>query len=122
MSAEGPPPAPPGVADSLAQFDLAAGAPVILFLHGPKEKIWGLLLSLGPAGIVLRGIELSAFDEWMRQEARGDEPVLGLLTLFYPLGRVERLERDETVGPVLSFAERFRVAVGRSVEEAIGLR
>jgi hypothetical protein len=57
----------------------------------------------------------------MRQEARGEESLLGPTTLFYPMSRLERMERDESVGPVASYAERFLITVGRSVEEAMGL-
>src|SRR5262245_42434252 len=53
----------------MGPFDLAEGSPVILYLQGPKEKVWGLLLSLGPAGIVVRGLDLAVFDDWLRQEA-----------------------------------------------------
>jgi hypothetical protein len=102
-------------------FDLAEGTPVVLYLQNPKEKVWGVLLSLGPAGIVIRGLDLAAFDDWMRQEARGDETLLGLSTLFYPMMRVERLERDETVGPVTSYADRFAREVGRTILDALGL-
>jgi len=102
----------------MASFDLNAGAPVVLYLREPKEKIWGLLLSMTPAGIAVRGIDLNVFDDWMRQEARREEVLLGLLTLFYPMHRVERLERDESVGPVQSFADRFASEVGRTVDEA----
>lgn len=102
-------------------FELAEQAPVVLYLQQPKEKIWGLLLSLSPTGVVVRGLDLAAFDDWMRQEARGEAPLLGLLTLFYPMHRVARIERDETVGPLLSCADRFRAEVGRTVLEALGL-
>lgn len=103
------------------RMGLAEGDPVIVYLQAPKEKMWGLLLSIGPAGLVLRCIELSAFEEWMRQEARGDETLLGLTTVFYPMGRVERMERDETTGPITGYADRFRREVGRSVREVLGL-
>jgi len=103
------------------RFELAEQSPVVLYLREPKEKIWGLLLSLSPTGVVVRGLDLPAFDDWMRQEARSEAPLLGLLTLFYPLHRVERIERDETVGPLLSYADRFRAEVGRTVFEALGL-
>ncbi len=83
----------------MADFELSAGSPVVLYLRDPKEKIWGLLLSMTTAGIAVRGIDLTVFDDWMRQEARKEEVLLGLLTLFYPMHRVERLERDESVGP-----------------------
>jgi hypothetical protein len=105
----------------LGSFALAEGDPVVLYLQGPKEKIWGLLLSLSPAGVVLRGIDLNAFDDWMRQEARREEPYLGLSTVFYPMSRVDRMERDETIGPVVSCADRFAGEVGRSVREVLGL-
>lgn len=99
-----------------------AGAPVLLFLHSPKEKVWGLLLSIGPAGIAVHGVDLATFDDWVRQEARGDEAAIGLATAFYPMGRVERLERDETIGSVESYADRFAREVGRTVVEALRRR
>jgi hypothetical protein len=101
--------------------DLTGGTPVILYLQGPKEKVWGLLVSLGPAGVVVRGLDLVVFDEWMRQEARGEEAGLGLATIFYPMGRLERMERDETVGPLASYADRFHREVGRTVFDVAGL-
>ncbi len=102
-------------------LSLTAGDPVVVYLQVPKEKVWGLLVSLGTAGIVVRCIDLAAFDDWMRQEARRDEPYLGLSTVFYPMSRVERMERDETTGPVVSYAERFRREVGVTVRQVIGL-
>jgi hypothetical protein len=105
----------------LMALELAANAPVVLYLQSPKEKIWGLLLSVSTAGIVLRGIDLVIFDDWMRQEARGDERMLGLSTFFYPMHRVERMERDETIGSIVSYADRFAREAGRTVLEAVGL-
>jgi hypothetical protein len=102
-------------------LSLSAGDAVILYLQVPKEKVWGLLVSLGTAGVVVRCIDLAAFDDWMRQEARQDEPYLGLSTVFYPMNRVERMERDQTTGPVISYSDRFAREVGRSVREVIGL-
>lgn len=103
----------------MTPFDLTTGTPVILYLQGPKEKIWGLLLSITTAGIVLRGLDLTVFDDWMRQEARHDEALIGLSTLFYPMSRVERMERDETVGPIVSYADRFLLEVGKTVREIL---
>jgi hypothetical protein len=106
----------PGLAHALG-----AGAPVIVYLQSPKEKIWGLLLSVTTAGVVVRGLDLVVFDEWMRQEARDDERALGPSTLFYPMHRLERMERDETIGSLTSYADRFAQAVGRPVTEARGM-
>ncbi|HVR71266.1 MAG TPA: hypothetical protein VMT87_10520 [Vicinamibacteria bacterium] len=105
----------------LAALELAAHAPVVLYLQAPKEKMWGLLLSVSSAGIVLRGLDLTVFDDWMRQEARGEETMIGLCTVFYPMHRVERMERDETVGPITSYADRFAHEAGRTVLEALGV-
>jgi hypothetical protein len=97
------------------------GTPVLVYLHTPREKVFGVLLSLQPAGLVLRGIDLGAFDDWMRQEARREGEGLGLVTLFFPMNRVERMERDESAGGFEGFADRFRRETGRSVAEAAGL-
>jgi hypothetical protein len=96
------------------------GAPVLIYLHTPREKIFGLLMSLEPAGIVVRGIDLAVLDDFRRQEARG-ETGLGLLTLFYPMSRVERMERDETVGGIEGIADRFQRETGRRIADVAGL-
>ena len=98
-----------------------AGTPVLVYLHSPREKVFGLLLDLGPAGIAVRGIDLAAFEDWLRQEARREGPGLGLVTLFLPMHRIERMERDETVGGLEGIADRFLRQTGRSVSEAAGL-
>jgi hypothetical protein len=108
-------------ASPFAAFGIHEGDAVILYLQAPKEKVWGLLLQLHTAGIVMRCIELGAFEDWMRQEARGDEPYLGLTTIFYPMGRVERMEKDEDLGPMASYAARFEREVGRTVRAVLGL-
>lgn len=102
-------------------FDITEGSPVVLYLQAPKEKIWGLLVAMNPSGIVLRGIDLESFEDWLRQEAKGEEDLIGLTTLFYPIWRLERLEKDETVGAVTSYADRFAREVGRSVLDVIGM-
>jgi len=105
---------------SIQSGDLARGAPVILYLQAPKEKVWGILVSLTPAGVVVRGLDLVVFDDWMRQEAHEEDAGLGLSTIFYPMGRLERMERDETVGGITSYADRFEREVGRTVFRAAG--
>jgi len=96
------------------------GTPVLLYLHTPREKVFGVLLALQPAGVTVRGIDLVALDDFVRQEARHDSG-LGLVTLFYPMSRLERMERDESVGGLEGIADRFRRETGRSIVEAAGL-
>jgi hypothetical protein len=102
-----------------SRFQLREGVPAVVYLHSPREKVWGILLELGPAGVALRGLDLAVFDDWMRQEAKGEEALIGPATIFYPMHRVERIERDETVGPIPSCADRFAREVGRSAVEAM---
>ncbi|HEV7518714.1 MAG TPA: hypothetical protein VGR07_20650 [Thermoanaerobaculia bacterium] len=98
------------------------GAIVLVHLINPTEKFWGLLYDLGVAGVTLRGINLSSFDDWMSQAARRVDQTLGLSTMFVPLFRVERIFLDEPVGAVESYRERFSRRVGVSVETYLGLR
>jgi len=98
------------------------GSPAVLYLNDPKEKIWGLVVSVSAAGVVIRGLRLDSFEDWMRQEARQEEELLGLVTSFYPLPRIERLEEDRSVGSVVSYSQRFADAVGRTVQDAVTSR
>ncbi len=102
-------------------FDLAPGTPVLVYLHSPREKIFGALVSLAPSGVTLRGLDLLSLEDWMRQEARGETSGLGLASVFYPMWRVERMERDESVGELEGLAERFHRLTGRAFVEAAGL-
>jgi hypothetical protein len=36
--------------------------------------------------------------------------------------RVDRMEGDETIGPLVSYGDRFALEVGRPVLEALGLK
>jgi hypothetical protein len=99
---------------------LEPGVAVVLYLHTPREKLWGILISLETPGIVIRGLDLVVFDEWLRQEQRGEEGI-GPSTLFYPMSRVERMERDETTGPIESLSDRFERQLGRTVHEVMGM-
>jgi len=100
---------------------IPAGSLVIVHLVNPTEKFWGVLHELGTAGVVLRGINVSTFDDWMAQAARGETQTLGLSTMFVPLFRVERIFLDEAVGEVESYRQRFQRRVGMRVERYLGL-
>jgi hypothetical protein len=105
----------------MALKTLAPGTPVLVYLHSPREKVFGALVALEPAGVVVRGLDLLSLEDWMRQEVRGETSGLGLASVFYPLWRVERIERDESVGELEGLADRFRRLTGRAFVEAAGL-
>ena len=95
---------------------------VIVNLVNPKEKFFGVLINLSPAGITLKAINLDSFDDWLRQIAKGDEPNLDLITMFVPLFRVERVFLDEPSGAIKSFAQRFEEVVGMTVQQYLNLQ
>lgn len=90
---------------------------VVVNLHSPKEKLWGELVELNPAGVTLRGIDLNSFDDFIRQVLDPEGDRVGLPTLFFPMARVERIALDERRGSVPSLAEIFEQKVGASVLE-----
>ncbi len=94
---------------------------VIVNLINPKEKFFGVLTALSPAGITLRAINLDSFDDWIRQVAHDDEPDLDLITMFVPLFRVERIFLDEPCGAIKSFGQRFEETVGTALAKYLRL-
>ena len=90
---------------------------VIVSLHSPKEKLWGQLLAIQPAGITLRAIDLSSFDHFVRQINEPDGERTGLPTLFFPMNRVERIALDEPSGNIPSMAELFARKAGRTLAD-----
>ncbi|MGB5660564.1 MAG: hypothetical protein WBO54_13870 [Thermoanaerobaculia bacterium] len=94
---------------------------VIVHLVNPTEKFWGVLQDLDPSGLMLRGLSVTSFDDWMFQVARQEDQALGLSTMFVPLFRVERIFLDEQIGEVESYRQRFQTQVGEPVERFIGI-
>lgn len=88
---------------------------VVVSLHTPKEKLWGELLEISTAGVTIRGIDLSAFDDFVSQVLHPEGERMGLPTLFFPMVRIERIALDEPRGSVPSMAELFERKVGRSL-------
>ena len=90
------------------------GDSVIVVLHSPREKLLGILQEVNAAGVSLRSIDLSYFDDWCRSIAAG-EPSLPMSDNFFPMWRVERMSRDETVDDVPSMADQFEARTGRKL-------
>jgi len=88
---------------------------VIVSLHSPREKIWGILLEINPSGVTLRGVDLNSFDHFVSQINQLDAERIGLPTIFFPMTRVERISLDEPSGSIPSMAEIFQRKIGRSI-------
>ena len=87
---------------------------VILSLHTPREKIWGVLLSINSFGVTVRGIDINSFDDWCRSVANHTQ-TMGLSTMFIPMMRIEKVTMDETIGSYKSFSDQFQDRAGKSV-------
>ena len=94
------------------------GSAVILVLHSPREKCWGVLDEITQAGVFLRGLDLNAFDSWVHAVAH-DEPFIGLGDLFFPMWRVERISKDEAAGEMPSLTQQVERRSGRTITELV---
>ena len=95
------------------------GTVVLLTLTAPREKFWGAILDLTPAGVSVRGVELNSFADFA-QQLRSDEPVSPAV-MFFPMHRVERMEMDAPSGLIPSLAEQFEMKSGKTVASVLGL-
>ena len=92
------------------------GSPVVLYLHTPREKLWGLVLQINASGVFLRGIDLNTFDDWTQMLAKGERNI-GLNHVFFPMWRIERIALDERIDDIPSLADKFHERVGLSIDE-----
>ena len=90
---------------------------MLVTLQSPREKFWGAMLSLAPAGVALRGISLVSFEDFARQLRAGESALP--LTLFFPMHRVERIELDTDLGDVPSLSRRFEEISGLAAQKLL---
>jgi hypothetical protein len=95
------------------------GTAILIVLHTPREKCWGIVGEINSAGVFLRGLDLNSYDEWLRATVHGEEFV-GLGDLFFPMWRVERISKDEASGGIPSLREQAEKRTGRELEELFG--
>ena len=85
---------------------LKKGSPVLLVLHSPREKCWGMLDEVTSAGVFLRGLDLKAFDDWLSAVVH-QEPFIGLrLDVFPDCGELNE-------SPGMKLPERSRRCVSK---------
>jgi hypothetical protein len=90
------------------------GAFVLLTLHSPREKYFGTLQALTPAGITLRGMDINSLQDFAAQVKAGDHVSAGIV--FLPMYRVEKMEMDQSSEHVPSIYETLTGKTGGSVE------
>jgi hypothetical protein len=89
-----------------------AGDLIVVILHSPRERLWGRLLRLDAAGVALRGLDLTPWEEVLTlvRTGQGDQVALG--TRFLPMHRVEAMYLDEASSGVDSLARTFHLRTG----------
>jgi hypothetical protein len=98
------------------------GQLVVVVLREPRERLWGRLLGLEAAGVALRGLELSPWEEVLGLARRGEAEMIALASRFYPMHRVESLYLDEASSGVPSLEEEFRARTGLEAQEFLADR
>ena len=99
---------------------ITPGAPIIVYLHTPREKIWGILGELNTVGVYLLGIDLNTFDDWTGMILRGERNI-GLTRQFFPIWRIEKVALDEPLDDIPSLADKFYSRTGITIEEYLGI-
>lgn len=99
-----------------SSLGIISGSPVVVNLHSPREKVWGVLRELNAAGVFVRGIDLNTFEDWVQMVVRGERN-MGLTQVFLPMWRVERVALDESIDDIPSLAEQFFSRVGLTLSE-----
>ena len=92
-----------------------AGQLVLVTLHDPREKFWGVLLSLDPAGVNIRGVDLESLDDFTQLIKSGEAVTASVV--FFPMHRVQRIEEDNRNGELPSLAEQFHAKTGVDVRK-----
>jgi len=98
------------------------GQLVVVVLREPRERLWGRLLGLEAAGVALRGLDLSPWEEVLGLVRRGESEMVSLASRFYPMHRVESLYLDEASSGVPSLEEEFRLRTGVEAQEFLADR
>ena len=90
------------------------GTVVLLTLREPREKFWGAVLEISPAGVAVSGMNLTAFDDFTSQLRDGES--VSPAVVFFPMHRVDRMELDQANGDIPSMRQKFLAKCGCPAE------
>jgi hypothetical protein len=94
------------------------GCMVVLTLGNPRDKYWGMILSLAPEGVGLGGIELASFEDLVVMVKEGEAYTPAVV--FFPMHRIERIELDLPDGNLPSLSQRFFSKTGQQPAAIFG--
>lgn len=87
-----------------------SGQLVLVTLQNPREKFWGVILTLTPAGVSLRGVDLQSLEDFTHLVKTGEGATPSVV--FFPMHRVQRIEMDGRNGELPSLADQFAATTG----------
>jgi hypothetical protein len=102
-----------------ARNPLQPGSMVVVTLGNPRDKFWGMILSLAAEGLSISGIELASFEDLVVLVKDG-EPFTPAV-VFFPMHRIERIELDLPDGGLPSLSQRFLAKTERDPAEVLSL-
>lgn len=97
---------------------MTSGQLILITLNSPKEKFWGVMLALTPAGVSVRGVDLESLEDFIQMVKSGAAATAGVV--FFPMHRVQRIEEDDRNGDLPSLADQFRSKTGVDVMRLFG--
>ncbi|MGC2060108.1 MAG: hypothetical protein WA653_17705 [Candidatus Sulfotelmatobacter sp.] len=91
---------------------------VVVTLGNPRDKFWGMILSLAPEGLSLSGVELASFEDLVSMVKDGES--FSPAVVFFPMHRIERVELDLADGNLPSLSQRFSAKTGSDPATMLG--
>jgi hypothetical protein len=108
-----------GSGGSEARNPLLPGSMVVVTLGNPRDKFWGMILSLAAEGLSISGIELASFEDLVVMVKDGESFTPAVV--FFPMHRIERIELDLPDGGLPSLSQRFSAKTGRDPAATLSL-
>jgi hypothetical protein len=98
------------ISHKLKAAPFSPGSMVVVTLGNPRDKFWGMVLTLGAEGLSLSGIELASFEDLVSMVKEGESYTPAVV--FFPMHRIERIELDLPDGSLPSLSQRFSAQTG----------
>ncbi len=96
------------------------GTYINVHLIEPVERLWGRLIKLDQAGVVIRGVDVKQVETFKFQFNREDKLVFPQ-TIFFPMRRVQKVDLDEALDTLPSVIETIEEITGLSRNDIIKL-
>lgn len=96
------------------------GSIIVVYMKDPREKYFGVFYSLNSSGLLMKGLDLSSFDDFSRHASSGEQDCILPSSVFIPMGRIEKIYLDEGTENMPSLSVRFKKINGKSLKKFLG--